>query len=65
MELRVAMEAKELIGGRIVFVIGAGLFVALEWRAEPGGAEAGAAPFLGAVVGEVAGAVVGAVVGAG
>lgn len=66
--LRVAIEAKELMEGRIVLVAGAGLFGAPEWRADARGAEArvvAAAAAAETFVGEVAGAVVAAVVGAG
>lgn len=65
--LRVAMDAKELMGGRIVLEPVAGLFEALGWRADARGAEAGAAATATAAgfVGEVAGAVVAAVSGAG
>jgi hypothetical protein len=63
-ELRVAMEAKELMGGRVVLVIGAGLFGAPDWRVERRGEPAetrpGAEVFAGAAVGEMVGAVDGA-----
>ena len=62
-ELRVAMEAKELMGGRVVLEIGAGLLAPgwrVERRGEPAETRPGAEVFVGAAVGEMVGAVDGA-----
>jgi hypothetical protein len=58
--LRVPMEAKELIEGRVVLAAGAGLFGAPGWRDERIGATAGIGALVGAFVGEMVGAVEGA-----